>query len=183
MPNIFGSNIKAMMILPIAGFMLYFIFYSRKLKKKYVKRLEALKDNAYCKDDTELFKKMQSENPTAASQAKMLCDISEGHLFTGTKQTYFPLGEDMHPRLLEDLRNAQKFIYMEYFIIEEGKFWNSILSILIEKAVTGVEIKVVYDDVGCMMTLPGDYCKTLMCLLRAALNVCSERIFTLREWQ
>ena len=54
----------------------------------------------------------------------------------------------MHPRLLEDLRNAQKFIYMEYFIIEEGKFWNSILSILIEKAAAGVEIKVVYDDVG-----------------------------------
>ena len=50
---------------------------------------------------------------------------------------------------------------MEYFIIEEGKFWNSILGILIEKAAVGVDVKVVYDDVGCMMTLPGDYSKTL----------------------
>ena len=149
------------MILPIAGFMLYFIFYSRMLKKKYVKRLKALKDNSYHKDDTKLFEKMKGENQTAASQAKMLCSISEAHLFTDTKQTYFPLGEDMHPQLLEDLRCAQKFIYMEYFIIEEGKFWNSILDILKEKAAQGVDVKVVYDDVGCMMTLPGDYCKIL----------------------
>ncbi|MBO5198179.1 MAG: cardiolipin synthase [Lachnospiraceae bacterium] len=149
------------MILPIAGFMLYFIFYSRMLKKKYVKRLKTLKDNSYHKDDTKLFEKMYSENPIAASQAKMLCNIAEAHLFTDTKQTYFPLGEDMHPRLLEDLEKAEKFIYMEYFIIEEGKFWNSILDVLKRKATAGVDVKVVYDDVGCMMTLPGDYCKIL----------------------
>ena len=80
-----------------SGLLLYFIFYSRMLKKKYVKRLKALKDNSYHKDDTKLFDKMHSENPTAASQAKILCNISEAHLFTDTKQTYFPLGEDMHP--------------------------------------------------------------------------------------
>ena len=83
------------------------------------------------------------------------------HLFTNTKQEYFPLGEDMHRRLLEDLKTAEKFIYMEYFIIEEGKFWNSILDILREKAASGVEVKVLYDDIGCMMTLPSDYHKTL----------------------
>ncbi|MGM9681651.1 MAG: cardiolipin synthase [Eubacteriales bacterium] len=91
----------------------------------------------------------------------MLCSIAEAHLFTDTGQTYFPLGEDLHPQMLEDLRKAEKFIYMEYFIIEEGKFWNSILDILKAKAAAGVDVKVVYDDVGCMMTLPGDYCKIL----------------------
>lgn len=149
------------MILPLAGFMLYFIFYSRKLKHKYIKRLKALKDSAYHKCDDELFGKMYDENPNAASQAKMLCNIAEAHLFTDTKQTYFPLGEDMHPQLLADLSKAEKFIYMEYFIIEEGTFWNSILDILKNKAAEGVDIKVVYDDVGCMMTLPGDYWRTL----------------------
>lgn len=123
--------------------------------------LKALKDNAYHKDDCELLEKMNAEAPAAASQARMLCNIAETHLFTNTKQTYFPLGEDMHPQLLADLSKAEKFIYMEYFIIEEGKFWNSILDILKDKAAKGVDIKVVYDDVGCMMTLPGDYWKTL----------------------
>ena len=149
------------LIIPIAGFMLYFMFYSRTIQKRFIKRLDALKNQGYQKDDNKLFSTLEKENPAVASQAKMLCKISEAHLFSGTKQDYFPLGEDMHYRLLEDLETAEKFIYMEYFIIEEGKFWNSILDILKRKAAAGVEVKVLYDDIGCMMTLPGDYHKAL----------------------
>ena len=149
------------LIIPIAGFMLYFMFYSRTLQKRFIKRLDTLKSHSYKYDDSALIAKLQDENPIVASQAKMLCSIGEAHLFTDTKQEYFPLGEDMHRRLLEDLETAEKFIYMEYFIIEEGKFWNSILEILKRKAAEGVEVKVLYDDIGCMMTLPGDYHKTL----------------------
>lgn len=150
-----------LLIVPIAGFMLYFMFYSRTLQKKFIRRLADLKKHSYKKDDSKLFKELKEENPVAAAQVKMLCDIAETHLFTNTKQEYFPLGEDMHRRMLADLEAAEKFIYMEYFIIEEGIFWNSILDILKRKASEGVEIKVLYDDIGCMMTLPGDYHKTL----------------------
>lgn len=149
------------MVLPIAGFMLYFLFYSRKLKRKFVKRLQALKEHSYHRDDRALLEQLRRENPAAAAQAGMLCRIAEAHLFTDTAQTYFPLGEDLFPRLLADLRGAERFIYMEYFIIEEGRFWNSILDVLKAKAAEGVDVKVVYDDIGCMMTLPGDYWKTL----------------------
>ncbi len=148
-------------ILPVAGFMLYFLFYSRKLQKKYIKRLKELKNHAYSKTDTVLYEKLKQEDKFAAAQAKMLCEIADTHLFTNTKQTYFPLGEDMHEGLIEDLKKAEKFIYMEYFIIEEGTFWNSILDVLKEKAANGVEVKVLYDDIGCMTTLPGDYSRTL----------------------
>lgn len=149
------------LILPIAGFMLYFMFYSRILQKKYIKRLKALKDKSYKKDDRVLFEKLHEENAQAGSQAKMLCSISESHLFTNTRQTYFPLGEDMHRSMLEDIKRAEKFIYLEYFIIEEGVFWNSILDILKEKATAGVDVKVLYDDIGCIAMLPGNYCNTL----------------------
>ena len=149
------------MILPIAGFMLYFMFYSRTLQKKFIRRLGDMKRHSYKQKDQELFTELWEENPAAAAQAKMLCDIAETHLFTNTKQEYFPLGEDMHRRMLPDLKAAEKFIYLEYFIIEEGKFWDSILDILKRKAGEGVEVKVLYDDIGCMMTLPGNYCKTL----------------------
>ncbi len=148
-------------ILPIVGFMLYLMFYTRKLKPKFVKRLEQLHNTAYKHDDTVLMDELKQSDPMAAAQAKMLCEIADTHLFTNTKQTYFPLGEDMHESLLEDLQKAEKFIYMEYFIIEEGKFWNSILEVLKEKAANGVEVKVLYDDIGCMATLPGDYSKIL----------------------
>ncbi len=149
------------LILPVAGFMLYFIFSSRMLKKKYVKRLNDLKNRSYKKDDSEAFITLKKENQAAYSQAAMLCKISDAHLFTDTKQTYFSLGEEMWQSMLVDLKLAKKFIYMEYFIIEEGIFWNSILEILEEKAKQGVEVKVVYDDIGCMSTLPGDYAKIL----------------------
>ena len=149
------------LIVPIAGFMLYFMFYSRTLQKRFIKRLDDLKSQAYRKDDAALLAQLREENPTAAAQAKMLCGISESHLFTSTKQRYFPLGEDMFAAMLEDLKKAEHFIFMEYFIIEDGKFWNAILDILKAKAATGVDVRVLYDDIGCMMTLPGNYHKTL----------------------
>ncbi len=150
------------LILPVAGFMLYFMFYSRKLPKKYMKRLEALRKTAsYEYDDSELLSLLESEDAAAAGQARLLTKISRSHLFDGGRQEYFSLGEQKHKRLLSDLSSAESFIFMEYFIIEEGKFWDSILNILKEKARAGVEVRVVYDDIGCMSTLPGDYCKAL----------------------
>ncbi len=149
------------LIVPVAGFMLYFMFYSRKLQRKFIKRLNVMKSQTYKQKDNELFAKLRKENPTAAAQAKMLCNIADTHLFTNTKQEYFSLGEAMFPRVLADLEQAEKFIYLEYFIVEEGIFWNSILDILKKKAASGVEVKVLYDDIGCMMTLPGDYHKIL----------------------
>ena len=95
------------LIVPIAGFMLYFMFYNRTLQKKYVKRLQELKDSAYHKDDAALFEKLRKENPMVYSQAKMLCSIAESHLFAGTKQEYFALGEEMYPRMLTDLQKAE----------------------------------------------------------------------------
>lgn len=149
------------LVLPIAGFMLYMMMYSRVLKKKYTKRLQDLDDRMYHKNDKELFEKLCGESPVAHAQAKMLCNIANTHLFENTSQKYYPLGEEMYADLLIDLKNARRFIFMEYFIIEEGKFWNSILEILKEKVSQGVEIRVVYDDIGCMSTLPGNYFKKL----------------------
>ena len=149
------------LVIPVAGMMLYIMFHSRTLKKKYIRRMERLKSHAYTKDDAAEFARLEAESVTARNQARMLCAISEAHLFQHTAQTYFPLGEDMFARMMEDLRRAENFIFLEYFIIEEGLFWNSILEVLREKAAQGVEVKVVYDDVGCMLTLPGNYWRTL----------------------
>lgn len=153
--------ILCVVILPIVGFMLYFLFYSRKLKKRFIKRLRILRNQGYKKENNELLLDLEKEDANAANIARMLCSISDSHLFTNTKQEYFPTGESMYHRLLQDLQSAEKFIYMEYFIIKDGKFWQSILKILKEKAANGVEIKVLYDDIGCMRTLPGYYYKSL----------------------
>ena len=149
------------LILPIVGFLLYLMFSSRKLKKRYIKRLSDIKSQTYEKDDTAELNELSKKNLAAANQARMISSIAETHLFKSGKITYFPLGEDMMKSMLSDLERAEKFIFMEYFIIEEGEFWNSVLSILKEKAAKGVEVRVVFDDIGCMTTLPSNYAKIL----------------------
>lgn len=149
------------LILPVAGFMLYFIFYSRKLQPKFVRRLKALKDMGYRKDDSDLLAQLAEEDISTASTARMLCQIADTHLFFGTKTAYYSSGKDMWRDMLIDLQNARSFIYLEFFIIEEGVFWNSVLEILKQKAADGLDVRVMYDDIGCMRTLPGNYAKIL----------------------
>ena len=149
------------LVVPIAGFMLYFMFYSRKLQKKFVGRLKELKRYNYDYSDEKALSELKLNDSVALSHAKMLCKISGSHLFKNTKQTYFPLGEDMFKSMINDLEKAEAFIFMEYFIIEEGRFWNTVLEILKRKTSSGVTVRVLYDDIGCMSTLPGDYAKTL----------------------
>jgi cardiolipin synthase len=114
------------LILPVAGFMLYLIFYSRKLQKKYIKRLKTLRLFKPDRNDDNILSELKKSDPVSFNQAKMLCDISDTHIYKNTKQTYFPSGEKMHRSMLEDLKGAEKFIYLEYFIIEEGAFSDSL---------------------------------------------------------
>ena len=82
-------------------------------------------------------------------------------LFNRTEVTYFPIGEEKFQAMLEELEKAQKYIFMEYFIVEEGYMWGRILDILTRKAKEGVDIRVMYDGMCEMSTLPADYWKLL----------------------
>ena len=81
--------------------------------------------------------------------------------YANTEVTYFPTGEDKFAALIEALQAARKFIFMEYFIIEEGYMWGSILEVLVEKAAQGVDVRVMYDGMCEITVLPPDYCKLL----------------------
>lgn len=117
-PDYKSPWLLVVLLLPVVGFMLYFMFYSRKLKRRFVQRLKELQSLGYCRDDSEEMRLLKEQSATACTQAKMLTKIADTHLFSNTAQQYFPLGEDMHRQLLKDLKQAEKFIYMEYFIIE-----------------------------------------------------------------
>lgn len=149
------------LVLSVVGFMLYFLFYSRILNKKYVKRLKELKKRDYIKDDAKEFAEIKKEDFSAFSQVKMLCEISESHLFENTEIEYFSTGEEIYERMIFDLSQAKSFIFMEYFIIDGGIFWDSVLEILKTKAENGLDVRIVYDDIGCMRTLSGNYYKKL----------------------
>lgn len=82
-------------------------------------------------------------------------------IWENTSAQYFPLGDDMYPVLLEELRKAERYIFMEYFIVEKGEMWDSILEILKEKAAAGVEVRFMYDGMCCLTLMPYGYPKQL----------------------
>lgn len=74
---------------------------------------------------------------------------------------YFPSGETYFSRLTEELEKAERYIFLEYFILRPGKFWDTVLAILKRKAAEGVDVRVIYDDIGSMLKVPDNYAAEL----------------------
>lgn len=153
--------IVAVIALPIVGMMLYFMFSKRKLPNKLIKKLNIIDKPIKISETNDNLKLLEEENELMKSQALNLCKLSKTNLYKNNSLKYYPLGENKFEDILYELKQAKEFIFLEYFIIEEGNFWNSILDVLKEKAKENVEIKLLYDDIGCMSTLPGNYYKLL----------------------
>ncbi|MBP3504273.1 MAG: cardiolipin synthase [Bacilli bacterium] len=151
----------AVIALPIVGMMLYFMFSKRKLPKKIIKRLDVVNKPLDYENHQNNLNKLKEKDELLYTQALNLCNISDSHIYINNETKYFKLGEEMFGDMLKELSTATKFIFLEFFIIEEGIFWNKILEILKRKASDGVIVKLVYDDIGCMSTLPGNYYKEL----------------------
>lgn len=101
------------------------------------------------------------EYPQFRRNCQYLHRIAEMPAWEHTTCRYFPSGEALFEALLPDLRSAKRFIFIEYFIIERGIMWDPVYEILKEKAVQGVDVRVMYDDVGSLGTLPLHYDRTL----------------------
>lgn len=147
---------------PIFGGVFYLLIGGGYIPKRTQKRMQGMleKSAQTLKDD---FKAddLLPLGGDAAGQASYLERRAACPAYTNTETEYFPLGDEVFPRMLDELEKAEKYIFLEYFIIQPGVFWDSILAILERKAAQGVEVRVLYDDFGCMFTLPRDYNETL----------------------
>lgn len=104
---------------------------------------------------------LQEENDDSAALSKYLYNIGHFPVYENTSVQYFPLGEIKLPHMLEEIEKAEKFIFLEYFIIEEGHMWGKILDLLAKKAQAGVDVRVMYDGTCALSTLPYKYPKML----------------------
>ena len=150
-------------VVPVFGFLLYLMFGERRLSKKEIQQLEKMDSMKFREDNSyDLRVELKQENKSAFGIVKSLLSMDHNaDVYDGTTSQYFPLGEEMFEAMLDDLRSAKKFIFLEFYIIDPGLMWNRILEILVDKVQQGVEVKLLYDDIGCMATLPGDYTKRL----------------------
>ena len=144
---------------PVFGPLLYLMFGERRLSKKELKQLQELNSIAFHENNgRQLHLQLQETDKPAYGIINALLHMdSNAEVYDQTDSQFFADGEEMWKQMLEDLKRAKKFIFLEYYIVDEGLMWDSILEILEEKAAQGVEIKMLYDDIGCMVTLPGDY--------------------------
>ncbi|MBE6049733.1 MAG: cardiolipin synthase [Clostridium sp.] len=151
------------LLFPILGVLLYIFFGGHKLGRKLKKRIEKYYYDTinYLKQDEDIIKEIEKKDKTVASQVKYISDLSTFPIYKNTSSKYLSSGEKFYEELIKELKQAKKFIFMEYFIIEEGFMWNSILEILKDKVKEGVEVRLIYDDVGCAQTLPKTYSEKL----------------------
>lgn len=151
------------LVLPIFGGLLYLIFggnkVGRRLKKKIDRRYEEIISH-YDKND-ELIDEIETLDKSIANQVKYIKNASKFPIYKNTSTKYFSNGEEFFPVYLEELRKAEKFIFMEYFIIGQGEMWDEILEVLVEKVKEGVDVRIIYDDFGCARKLPNNYHKKL----------------------
>ena len=150
-------------VVPVFGFLLYLMIGERRLSKKEIQQLEKMDSMKFREDNSyDLRVELKQENKSAFGIVKSLLSMDHNaDVYDGTTSQYFPLGEEMFEAMLDDLRSAKKFIFLEFYIIDPGVMWNRVLDILVDKVQQGVEVKLLYDDIGCMATLPGDYTKRL----------------------
>lgn len=107
---------------------------------------------------------LEREDPSAAAMAKYVAGTACCPVFQNTKVTYFPQGEDKLEALLAELEKAEKYIFMEYFIVSEGDMWGKVLEILVRKAAQGVDVRILYDGTCEFVLLPKGYPKKLNAL-------------------
>ena len=144
---------------PVFGGLLYIVFGNKKptkgLQEAFNNQNEAIKPYIYFNDV-----KDKIDDPIVKGQVNYLVN-EKFPIYNNSEIKYYSLGDDAYPYLLEELSKAKHFIFMEYFIIQQGKVWDSVLNILERKAKEGVEVRVMYDGLCSLTKLPVGYYKKL----------------------
>lgn len=150
--------------IPIFGVLFYIIFGHVRLPQKYKNRIIQMKSltEEYYPHNHHVQAMLEAEDLVASRQCSYLKNATGMPVYEDTVCEYLPLGEVKFERLKEELSKAKDFIFLEYFIIQEGKMWGDILEILTQKADEGLDVRVMYDDIGCVRTLPYKYYRRLL---------------------
>ena len=144
---------------PIAGAVIYFLFGKSRLAKDLNGKLEEVRKeaDAFLEEDRTVTDELWEQDPEAARQSRYIREYAGFPLYRRTGTRYFHVGEELYRAMIEELKQAEHYIFLEYFIIDNGVMWQGILDILEQKVRLGVDVRLIYDDVGCVNTLPANF--------------------------
>lgn len=139
---------------PVLGTVMYIIFGNnnpaRKLEKNITKA--RLHMNYELPDGEKCIDKLSGEDKRLAQSVKRISDATGFPMVRLNSAEYFPVGEDMFEDMCKELEKAEKYIFAEYFILQNGKFLNTVVDIMARKAAQGVDVRIMYDDLGSIAT-------------------------------
>ncbi|MDF3000621.1 MAG: phospholipase D/transphosphatidylase [Bacillota bacterium] len=151
------------MLFPVFGGLFYLFFSGNRTSRKTAAQILSISkvcSEILCTDGNRS-EELKHGNQDAFNQSSYLRNFAGYPLYRNFHAQYLANGEAKFEKLKEELTKAEQSIYLEYFIIEEGLMWNSILDILTEKAALGVDVRIIYDAAGCLETLPLNYSRYL----------------------
>ena len=151
------------LVFPMFGGLMYLLLGDKKPARRMRTKMESVAKQVepLLSQEELILSEIDLLDKKAARQIGYILNSAKYPVYNQTQTKYYVRGEDNFPDMLEALRNAKHYIFMEYFIIGEGKMWNEILEILKEKAQQGLDVRLLYDDFGCLTLLPYQYEKEL----------------------
>ncbi len=164
----YNSSLKTawiilVLIFPLFGVFAYLLFGDKAPGQKMndkIKKSRAL-FSPFLNGENSPLSPTHGISPQVLGTFHYLKNVGKFPLYNNTETRFFPIGEEMFETLINDLLKAEKYIFLEYFIIDYGKLWGEILKILAKKAKSGVEVRVMYDDMGSIRLLPLDFPKKM----------------------
>lgn len=155
--------IVPIVVVPFIGGLLYLMIQSQTIRRTHRKRQEQIvaESALFLQQDTKIRQILQENHPQMAGLSHYALQSGGYPTVSKTVTQYLSSGEDFWRVLLEELERAERYIFLEFFIIGEGVMWNSILDILQKKVAQGVEVRILYDGMGSINRLPDNYARTL----------------------
>ncbi len=149
----------AIMVFPLFAGLAYVLIKTdignRMLKKNYAVKFEETKK--YLVQDPYVAQQLRETDTTHGNLASYLASYSASPVYRNRETRYFHDGGVMYEAMKEEIRNAKRYIFMEYFIISDGEMWQEILELLKERAQNGVDVRIFYDGFGTQLLMPHNY--------------------------
>ena len=143
-----------MFVAPLPGALMYLLYGNKRTGKALEQRLKAVKGSLPVKlmDDTEVQKQLNQEDRRIAETFAYVKKITGFPVLRNDTAQYYPIGERLFEQMLSALKEARRYVFIEYFIVQEGVLWQAMVDVMEQKVQEGVDIRVLYDDIGSIGT-------------------------------
>lgn len=157
------SWIFLILFMPIVGCPCYFLFGRSEMTKKSREEMSALQAfvEPLREKQTDVVDCLKDKNRIAHKQMSLPQNVGNYPVYMEKESKYYHVGDDMFVDMIEDIKNAKEFIFLEFFIMKQGVMFDTLIEALEERAKAGVHIRLIYDDMGCIDEFPRKFYKEL----------------------